>query len=424
VFIDMVNHAIATRQRREDFRFAVLFLDLDRFKTVNDSLGHHAGDALLKTAASQLKSVVRDMDTVARLGGDEFVILVEELESVEEVIYIATRITELMETPFIIEDQEVYIGTSIGIVFNDERYDSASTMLRDADTAMYRAKAAGKGRYEVFDASMQHQVLESLTLEADIRAGIDKGEFIPYFQPIFDLKTKTLVGFEALARWQSEKRGFVSPAQFISVAEDNGLINYIDMVIATQAAIHLKEWQELSGNKELYISTNLYCDQFFDSTLPSEIETLIKYTGLKPQCLRLELTERALLEKSDQVLTNMEALKELGVLLMLDDFGTGYSSLSYLYNFPLDILKIDRSFVANMVGQESSQAIVKTIIDLAKNLNMATVGEGIETIEESRRLTELDCDYGQGFYFARPMSAEDACGFLMAHLNKDEVNSL
>lgn len=412
VFQDLLNHAIACLKRRPEMEFAVLFLDLDRFKIVNDSLGHHAGDMLLKIVAKELKSIVRDKDTVARLGGDEFVILIEDLDSREETYEIAQRITYTLSQPFTLENQPVFIGTSIGLLFSDERYENAETMLRDADTAMYHAKDNGKGRFEEFDASMHQKIQDELTLEADLRDAIELEEFEPYFQPIVRLKNNEIMGFEALARWQSSKRGQVFPDQFIPLAEETGLVLSIDLQILEKSCRLLKAWQQELNNDTWYVSCNLFCNHFFSPTLPDDIDRILRRVDIEPQRLRIEITERVLLEDNDIVLTNMKTLKQLGVKLLLDDFGTGYSSLSYLHRFPLDVLKIDRSFINKAHEQASNRAIIKTIVDLATNLQMATVGEGIENLQDAELLTQMDCMYGQGYFFAKPMPAEQTLAFL------------
>ncbi|WP_229817378.1 sensor domain-containing phosphodiesterase [Thalassotalea profundi] len=414
IFVDLLNHAIACNVRRPELKFAILFLDLDRFKVVNDSLGHHAGDQLLKEVALELKSIVRTKDVVARLGGDEFVILIEDLEENQEAFEIAQRITEYLATPFHISNQAVFIGTSIGILFNDLRYTSADLMLRDADTAMYHAKDKGKGRYEVFDASMHNKVQNALRLETDIREGIIQEEFVPHFQPIVRLRDKKIVGFEALARWQSDQRGFVYPSEFIPLAEETNLIMAIDLQILEKSCRQLKLWQDQLQRFDLYVSCNLFSNHFFSHTLPDDIENILTKVGLSPQNLRLELTERALLENTEVVLENMTRLKALGIRILLDDFGTGYSSLSYLHRFPIDVLKIDRSFINNVHEHGNHQAIIKTIVDLATNLQMSTVGEGIENLADAQLLEKMDCVYGQGFYFYKPMPASDLVKFLQA----------
>lgn len=407
VFLDLLNHAIACKKRKPNVQFALLFLDLDRFKVVNDSLGHHAGDALLQIVSKELKSIIREKDTVARLGGDEFVILIEDLSDTQEAFEVANRITHLLEQPIVVENTPVFIGTSIGVLFSDERYKSADVMLRDADTAMYQAKEKGKGRFEVFDTSMQLKVQNALTMEADIRQAIDVQEFIPYFQPIVRLKDQKIVGFEALARWQSHKRGFVYPNDFIPIAEETGLVKAIDFQVFEKSCLAIKQLQKNLGLSDLYVSCNLYCDHFFSPQLPYDILAIIKRVGIKPEQVRIELTERALLDNKKIVLENMQTLKKLGVKILLDDFGTGYSSLSYLHRFPIDVLKIDRSFITNIHDQGKHRAIIKTIIDLAANLNMATVGEGIENLADAKLLNQMECQYGQGYYFAKPMSVDE-----------------
>jgi diguanylate cyclase (GGDEF)-like protein len=418
VFLDLLNHAIACDKRKDDFSFAILFLDLDRFKVVNDSLGHHAGDVLLKIIARELLSIVRNKDTIARLGGDEFVILIEDLVSKDEAFNVAKRITKFLKQPFTIDNQLVYIGTSIGISFSNQRYDDADTMLRDADTAMYHAKDNGRGRYEVFDDSMHQKVQNTLSLEADIREAIALQEFIPYFQPILKLDNQELRGFEALARWKSTKRGFVYPNDFIALAEDTGLIQEIDLQIIDKSCQQLKIWQNELGCNDLYVSCNLFAKQFFSTTLPQDIENILIDTGLAPRNLRVELTERALLEDAEIVLTNMQALKKMGVKILLDDFGTGYSSLGYLHRFPIDVLKIDRSFISNVHEYDNHRAIIRTIVDLANNLQMSTVGEGIENLADAELLQQMDCVYGQGYYFAKPMSSQDTTDYIIEQINK------
>lgn len=412
VFLDLLDHAINNMKRRPDMEFAVLFLDLDRFKMVNDSLGHHAGDMLLKVVAKELKSIVRANDTVARLGGDEFVILIEDIDDKNEVYEIAQRITFSLAQPFNIDNQPVFIGTSIGILFSDTRYESAETMLRDADTAMYHAKDSGKGRFEEFNASMHQKIQDELSLEVDIRQAIEHEEFIPYFQPIYQLNSTQVVGFEALARWQSAKRGMVMPNDFIPIAEETGLVVDIDLQIMRKACDQLKLWQAQGLCTDQYVSCNLFGNHFYSPTLPDEVSSILNAAGLKPEHLRIELTERVLLEENDIVLANMKALKQLGIKLLLDDFGTGYSSLSYVHRFPLDVVKIDRSFITDAHQKTSNRAIIKTIIDLAANLQLATVSEGIECQEEADILTQMGCLYGQGYYFAKPMASEQTTTLL------------
>ncbi|WP_448213618.1 EAL domain-containing protein [Colwellia sp. MEBiC06753] len=419
VFLDLLNHAIECLKRRPHYKFAVLFLDLDRFKVVNDSLGHHAGDKLLKVVAKELKQIVRSKDTVARLGGDEFVILIEDLDSKKKVYEIAQRITFTLSQPFDLNGQSVFIGTSIGLLFSDKRYDSAETMLRDADTAMYHAKDSGKGRFEEFDASMHQKIQEELSLESNLRQALKNQELVPFFQPIVRLNSEEIIGFEALARWFNGERGLVMPDQFIPMAEETGLVVEVDLLILRKSCRQLVQWQNLGICQEQYISCNLFGNHFYSPTLPDEITNILAEEGLPAKYLRIELTERVLLEENDVVLANMKALKQLGIKLLLDDFGTGYSSLSYLHRLPLDVVKIDRSFIADSHLEASNRAIIKTIVDLAANLQMAAVGEGIECQEEAELLNNLGCLYGQGYYFAKPMPAEQMLTLLTASESKN-----
>jgi len=414
VFIEVLNNAITYNKRRPESKFAVFFLDLDRFKMVNDNLGHHAGDLLLKEIARALIDVVRGNDTVARLGGDEFVILIENIESTAGTYEIADRITALLSSPFIIENQTIFISTSIGVLFNNERYTSADSMLRDADIAMYHAKNNGKGRFEVFNSSMHIKMQNALSLETDIREGIDNQEFIPYFQPIVQLADGEIIGFEALARWQSDKRGFVLPDDFIALAEETNLVMAIDLQILEKSCQQLKLWQQSSGSDQLYVSCNLYCNHFFSLHLPQDIQTIIDKTGVQPHQIRVELTERAFLDNSDIVLENMRSLNKMGIKMLLDDFGTGYSSLSYLHRFPMDVIKIDRSFINSVHERSNHQAIIKTIIDLAANLNMETVAEGIEHASDAQLLKTMGCVYGQGYYYFKPLPAEEIANLLFS----------
>ena len=420
VFIELLGHAIAVAKRNSTYKFAVLFLDLDRFKAVNDSMGHHAGDMLLKSVAEKLKFVVRDMDTVARLGGDEFVILIEDIKSDSKALEIAQRITTMLESPFTIDGQQAFIGTSIGLLYHNERYFDPEVMLRDADTAMYYAKEKGKGRVEIFDSSMQEKVQNAIQLEVDIRNAIENNEFVPYFQPVVRIATNEIVGFEALARWNSEKRGFVMPGDFIPLAEETGLVNQIDLIILDKAMAQLKQWHSTIGNHDIYMSANLFCSHFYSPNLIDDVNDLLNKHQLSAHCIRLELTERALIDNAHLVLKNITKLKQMGIKILLDDFGTGYSSLSYLYRFPIDVLKIDRSFIQNMNKKGNHKAIVKTIIDLAKNLGMGAISEGIEEPEQVESLDTLNCEYGQGYFYAKPMESKNAKMLLLNGINNKE----
>jgi len=417
LFIETLNHAIIARKSDPAEHFAVLFLDLDRFKSVNDTLGHHAGDLLLQQVAADLKSMVRETDMVARLGGDEFVVIITNIVNDSEAVDIAARMTSKLAHPYSLLSQQVQIGTSIGILYGAHRYDNALIMLRDADTALYQAKDSGRGCFEIFDTSMHQRVIDTYNLEVEIREGLEQGEFIPYFQPIVDLATDKIVGFEALARWNSTKRGLVMPDDFIPQAEESGLIGDIDLQILAKAARQLKIWQTQLSMPALYVSSNFDCSQFFDKSMPGFVASLLKLIKLEPSCLILELTERGLLEDEKSVQQNMQALKQIGVKLALDDFGTGYSSLSYLHRYPIDILKIDRSFIYNIEQNSSHKAIVNTIVSLAKNLNMKVIAEGIESNVEANYLRTLKASFGQGFYYSCPVTAQDAKNLLLQQQN-------
>ncbi|USD42231.1 EAL domain-containing protein [Vibrio sp. SCSIO 43135] len=406
-FIYRLNQLITKADTEVSSKFAVLFVDIDRFKMVNDSLGHAAGDTLLCTIADELKGLLRTQDTVARLGGDEFVILIEEIEVEQHAYDIAQRINDTLKKPFIIENQPVFIGGSVGVLFSDPAYGDADEMLCDADAAMYHAKRSGPGRYAVFDKSMQSDKQDAISLEADLRYGIENGEIHAYWHPILDLKTGQIVGFESLARWHSPARGIVPPLDFIPFAESAGLVKDIDLLVLEESCRNLKQIQTLFPEQKLYVSSNLYCEHFFQDDLVDTIANILDKTGLAPECLCIELTERALLEYTEQVLLNMEKLKKLGVSLALDDFGIGYSSLSYLYKFPIDTLKIDKSFVENLNQKASNNTILKAVIDLAHNLDMTAVCEGIETQADMNQVLEMGCNFGQGYLFAKPLPFED-----------------
>ena len=411
-FLESLGQAIKTRIADQSRHFAVLFLDLDRFKMVNDNLGHHVGDILLQLVASDLNSMVRESDMVARLGGDEFVLLLNNIDNNTEASDVAKRITSQLSQPYVIEQQEVKIGASIGILYGADRYSDALVMLRDADTALYQAKGAGKGCFEIFDMRMHQEMQDAFVLEADLRTAVEHQQFEPYFQPIVDLNTNRIVGFEALARWKCPKRGTVFPDGFITKAEESGIICTIDLQILEKAIAQLKQWQDNFSDSELYISSNFDYTQFFDQSMPGIVESMLLKSDVRPSCLLLELTERGLLENSDLVQNNMQALKNIGIRLALDDFGTGYSSLSYLYRYPIDILKIDRSFVLNIEQNPSNKAIVKTIIDLASNLNMKTIAEGIENQYEANYLNLVKSSFGQGYHFSKPVCASEAFALL------------
>nr|MBA2735869.1 EAL domain-containing protein [Pyrinomonadaceae bacterium] len=410
---DRMSMAVERAKRASDYKFAALFIDLDRFKVVNDTMGHEMGDKLLVDLSNRLKECVRTVDTVARLGGDEFAVLLDGLSNQELAIEIAERIQESLSQPFDLDGQEFFTSASIGISFSTIGYDCPEDILRDADTAMYRAKANGKARHEVFDLGMHTRAVESLKLENDLRQGIEKGEILPYFQPIVSLPSGAVTGFEALARWEHPERGLISPVDFIPLAEETGLIVPLGIVILEKACEQLREWQEtFATEKPLTMSVNLSAKQFGQKTMVEEIRKVIRDARVNPDCIRLEVTESIVMENATAAIETLKQLKSIGVQLSIDDFGTGYSSLSYLHRFPFDILKIDRSFVSRMSTDKDSRNIVETIITLANKLGKSTVAEGVETEEHKVILSKFLCDYGQGYLFSKPLNSKDAGSFL------------
>lgn len=404
LLLNQLKMAIERKKRHEDYQFAILFLDIDRFKVVNDSLGHIAGDKLLVNLADQLQHCVRSVDIVARFGGDEFAILVEDIQDLNEATQVAERILEELSTPFYIDGQDIFTTVSIGIAFSGTGYGLPQELLRDADTAMYRAKSAGKACYQVFDTQMHVRATHLLKTETDLRRAIERNEFELYYQPIISLETGELVELEALIRWNHPERGLVPPLDFIPIAEETGLIMPIGKWVIEMACRQLKEWQSDGVAAEtLLMSVNLSARQLSRVELTEQIREILAETKVAPRCLNLEITESAIMENSDVAESLLHGLKGIGVSLTTDDFGTGYSSLSYLHRFPIDRLKIDRSFVWGINSNPQNGEIVRTILMLARSLNMKVVAEGIEFPEQMRILQELECDFGQGFLFSKPV---------------------
>jgi diguanylate cyclase (GGDEF)-like protein len=421
---DLPNRALLTehiklaierpRSRDEQF-FALLFLDLDRFKNINDSLGHIAGDQLLVATARCLEDCMRPMDTVARLGGDEFAILLDGLDHVDDAILVAERIQQSLTRPFTLNGHEVFVTTSIGITFSNGGYQDPENVLRDADTAMYRAKESGKARYEVFNSTMHSRAVALLKLENDLRRAIERNEFRVYYQPIIDLTTDQVSGFEALVRWYHPDRGLVPPDEFIGIAEETGLIVEVGSMVLREACRQLREWQASAELKSLTVAVNLSAKQFAQQDLVKQVKEILRETGLEPRYLKLEITETVVMENAEVARNMLSQLCALGVQLSIDDFGTGYSSLSYLHRFPVTALKIDRSFIGRMGAHGENCEVVKTINTLARNLGMSVVAEGIETEDQLLQLKAMGCDYGQGYHFSRPLTAETAKLFVQEH---------
>jgi len=399
--LDRMERAMAAYQRDPEHGFAVLFLDLDRFKVVNDSVGHLVGDELLKQASRLIAGAVRLPDTVARLGGDEFAVLVEDIASVADACEVADRIISALDAPINVAGKELFTSASVGIALAGAQYKRPEELLRDADVAMYRAKNKGRNRYELFDEALRFEALRVHDLESDLRRAIAAGNFVPYFQPIVRLSDRVSIGYEALLRWRHEDRGVLTPIDFLAVAEDSGLIEQIDWLMFEETC---KRFKSISWGNQ-YVSINVSPRHFRSPDLAPRLLALARHHGIEPGCLRIELTEGALLDNSQSVLSTLEQLSEGGISAQLDDFGTGYSALSYLHRFPIKALKIDRSFVADLILAEGkgSEVVVRAILALSKSLDIDVVGEGIETDEQCALLAKLGCQYGQGFLFAHPM---------------------
>ena len=409
LFMDRLGVAIERNKRGGKGGFAVLFLDFDRFKLVNDSLGHTVGDALLVELSKRLRGCVRPGDTVARLGGDEFTILLE-VDDLEGAVRTADRVQKALSAPFILAGHTLHSSASIGIVLHDVGHSRPEDVLRDADIAMYRAKALGRAGYQVFTREMRARAASLLTLENDLRVALRKGELEVHYQPIVSVETGLPVGFEALTRWIHPTHGFVSPAEFIPIAEEAGLIVELDRWVLRQACGQVKRWQDaFPGLPPLSLSVNVSGQGFARADLAEKVDGILRDTGFDPRSLKLELTESVLMGSAN---ANFEKLRALGVALHIDDFGTGYSSLSYLQRFPVDMLKIDRSFIQAMAERPESAELVRTITAMAKNLNLKVTAEGIETVEQLEQLKTLGCEYGQGYLFAKPLAAAAATDFI------------
>ncbi|HWT01122.1 MAG TPA: EAL domain-containing protein [Pyrinomonadaceae bacterium] len=413
LFVDRLKQALARTRRLGPHQFAVLFLDLDRFKVINDSLGHIVGDQLLVGIARRLEACLRPGDTVARLGGDEFTILLEDVTDIGEAIRVAERVEKEISSPFNLRGHEVFTTVSVGIAPSSIGYESPDEILRDADTAMYRAKSLGKARHEVFDKTMHARAVSLLQLENDLRRAVERQEFTLFYQPIVSLETGAVCGVEALIRWQHPEHGMIMPSAFIPVAEETGLIVQMGQWGLREACRQMREWHVAFPSEPAFqVSVNLSSKQFSQPDLIDQITRALGDTGLDPSGLRLEITESVVMENLESATEMLKQLRDLGVEASIDDFGTGYSSLSYLHRFPISTLKIDRSFVSGMSNQSENVEIIRSIIMLARNLGMTVVAEGVETEEQLAQLRELGCKHAQGFFFARPVRAEAAAEFL------------
>ncbi|HEV2761659.1 MAG TPA: EAL domain-containing protein, partial [Pyrinomonadaceae bacterium] len=406
LFTEHLRLAVEAARREPSRLFAVLFLDLDRFKNVNDSLGHTVGDQMLVALARRLEGCLRANDSVARLGGDEFALLLNGIDGGADAIRVAERVQQELAQPFALSGHEVFAAGSIGIALSTTGYSNEEDVLRDADTVMYRAKAQGKS-FEVFDSAMHARVVAQMRLENDLRRAVERREFRVFYQPIVSLSTGRITGLEALARWQHPERGLVAPGEFIPVAEETGLITAVGQQVLEEACARMSAWHRLSPlHAGLRLSVNLSGRQFAQADLFDRIERVVAATGLDPRCLQLEITESVMIENARTITSMIDELRELGIELAIDDFGTGYSSLAYLHRFPVKTLKIDRSFISRAGGgRADNDEIVRTIILLARNMGKEVVAEGVETAEQLTRLRDLECAYGQGYVFARPRDA-------------------
>lgn len=407
LFTERLRHAMRRAARHPDDLFAVLFLDLDRFKDINDNLGHFAGDELLRAVARRLEACIRPEDTVARLSGDEFAILLESITDTSDAGRVAERIEEALSFPINLAGAEVTTSASMGIVTSSMAHDQPEQLLRSADMAMYRAKAAGRARYEMFDRAMHTDALERLRLETDLRRAVEAGEFLLHYQPVVSLRTGRVTGLEALIRWQHPERGLVHPADFIPIAEETGLIVPIGKWVLLEACERIKAWQVAYPRKEpLTMGVNLSVKQFAQPDLIDQIKTAIETTGVAPRSLQLEITESSIIDKGRAAISILSRIRELGPQVYLDDFGTGYSSLSYLHGLPIDAIKIDRAFVSSMDTDDKNLRLVRTILTLAEIVGVRAEAEGISTSEQLRELRALNCEQGQGYLFSAPITRD------------------
>ncbi len=404
LFRDRLTRALARADRNER-SVALMFLDLDRFKAINDTLGHDAGDVLLKSVAERLVSGLRRVDTVARLGGDEFAVILEGIRRPEEAATVAQKLLTAMARPFTLDGQEVFVGLSVGIAMYREGGEDAKTLIRNADAAMYRAKEQGRNNFQFYKPEFNIQVLERLALESSLRRALEREAFLLYYQPQVDLASGRIIGMEALLRWQHPERGLMSPAEFIPVAEETGLIVPIGEWVLRQACTQNRAWQA-AGLPPVRVAVNLSARQFRQRALAGTIARILNETGLDPQYLELELTESLLMENTQASSSILAELKAMGLQIAIDDFGTGYSSLSYLKRFPIDTLKIDQSFVAEITTDPDNAAIVIAIIALAHSLRLKVIAEGVETEDQLAFLRAQRCHMSQGYLFCRPLPAE------------------
>lgn len=403
-FLEQLQNCIVKANEYQDYLFALLFLDLDGFKLINDTLGHTVGDLFLQQVAQRLKQSIRHQDKLARLGGDEFTIIIEDIEDLSIVSLIADRIQKSLQQPFMLNNQEMFTSGSIGITLSSLGYEKGEEMLRDADLAMYRAKSLGKSRYAIFNKTMHSVAVKRLSLESYLRKALEKEELEVFYQPIVETNDYEIVGFEALLRWHHPELGLVSPVRFIPIAEEMGLIVEIGEWVMRCACLQSKEWQSLIPHRQFFMNINLSPRQFRYADLVSQIEAILTETNCDRRLIKLEITESALQAQEKEVDVMLNQLNDLGIRLCIDDFGTGYSSLSRLYKFPIDTLKIDSCFTRAIGKNERKEKILETIITLAHNLDMNVVAEGVETEFQLAKIKANQCEFVQGYLFGKPMN--------------------
>jgi diguanylate cyclase (GGDEF)-like protein/PAS domain S-box-containing protein len=409
LLLDRIRQSLVRRKRYPKTSFAIIFIDLDRFRLVNESLGHIHGDELLQLISARLKETIPIGDTVARLGGDEFSVLLQDIESVRDVEAIAKDIQNSFSKPFFLGDKEVFASASMGIAHSDNNYKTPEEILRDSELAMYRAKRGGKSQSIVFQPQFRQSSLSPIDLDTDLRRALDRDEMELHYQPIISMRDRTISGFEALLRWSHRSRGVISPNEFIPLAEETGLIYDLGQWVLGKACKQIAAWNKSKEKEDqLEISINLSSRQFSDPNLVEGIVENIEKSGFNAEFLKIEITESALMQNAQRSVSMLNQLKDLNIKVCVDDFGTGYSSLSYLHTFPIDTLKIDRSFVHDMSRNFRNMEIIRTIIMLAHNLKLDVIAEGVETGEQDAQLSALGCQFAQGFYFSRPINSSDA----------------
>lgn len=427
--MERLSQELERSKKDSQYKFALLFLDGDRFKLINDSLGHSVGDRLLVAVAERLRSTLPSKCHIARLGGDEFTVLIESLDSILHAQDIAQHLIDSLVHPFQLDQQRLYFNVSIGISVSDRSYDEPTQLLRDADIAMYEAKASRQGGYKIFDGVMRQRTIERMQLETDLQQAIARNQLYLNYQPIIDLATGQLAGLEALVRWYHHQKGFISPSQFIPIAEEIGLITTIDLWVLQQACQQMVQWQKcffkyqpLATSLPFKMAVNLSAKQFSQWSLIDRLDAVLEQTGVDPKTLKLEITETALLDSPHTAQMLLKEIQSRQIQLAIDDFGIGYSSLSYLHQFPVHTLKIDQSFVRKLDSDDSIEPIIRAMIDLAHNLNMIVIAEGIEEDFQRIKLKEFGCDLGQGYFFAKPLSVKHATTFIQKQIQQQKAH--